>query len=175
MEHANPPLLSGYKLLEQRRPVGTRGGLANYVRNFLHIEATAGKEYCLWLKLRLPNSQCVNILNVYLPPTSSLGKCNITKAHATAQLELVLEHIQPQLLTILCGNFNARIGTLIPTLEVTQPPRTTSDLHVCPRAKWLLYLCNLYQLYILNGIDSPAAFTCHNGRGESTVDYILCN
>ena len=30
-------------------------------------------------------------------------------------------------------------------------------------------------MYILNGVRSPAAFTCHTGRGESTVDYILCN
>jgi hypothetical protein len=30
-------------------------------------------------------------------------------------------------------------------------------------------------MYILNGVNSPAAFTCHTGRGESTVDYVLCN
>lgn len=92
-EHSNPPQLQGYKLLEQRRPVGARGGIATYVRNSLHIESTAGNEYCLWVKIRLPNSQRVNIANVYLPPTSSLVKRNITEAHATAQLELVLEHM----------------------------------------------------------------------------------
>jgi hypothetical protein len=161
--------------LEQRRPIGGRGGLATYVRSSLHIESTTGNEYCLQAKLRLPNSQRVNVANIYLPPTSSLAKRNITEEHATAQVEQVLEHIQPQLLTFLCGDFNARIGTQIPTLDIVHPPRTTCDMHVCPRAKWLLSVCNLYQLYILNGIDSPAAFTCHTGRGESTVDYILCN
>jgi hypothetical protein len=30
-------------------------------------------------------------------------------------------------------------------------------------------------MYIMNGVNSPAAFTCHTGRGESTVDYMLCN
>lgn len=36
-------------------------------------------------------------------------------------------------------------------------------------------MCELYQLYILNGIHSPAAYTCHTSRGESIVDYMLCN
>jgi exonuclease III len=53
---ADPPLLKGYKLVEQRRPTGARGGLATYVRNSLHIESTSGNEYCLFTKLRLPNS-----------------------------------------------------------------------------------------------------------------------
>jgi exonuclease III len=136
--HADPPNIKGYKLLEQRRPVGSRGGLATYVRNSIHIEGTLGNEYCLHVKLRLPNSQRVNIANVYLPPTSSLAKRDITEAHATAQLEHVLEHIQPQLLTIVCGDLNARIGTQIPTLDIPHPPRIACDSHVCPRAKWLI-------------------------------------
>lgn len=36
-------------------------------------------------------------------------------------------------------------------------------------------MCDLFGLYIINGIHSPAAYTCHTGRGESTVDYILAN
>jgi exonuclease III len=124
--------------------VGARGGLATYIRNSLHVESTTGNEYCLQAKIRLPNSQRVNIANVYLPPTSSLTKRAITEAHATAQLEHVLEHIQPQLLTILCGDFNARIGTRTPTLDIAHPPRKTLDNHVCPRANWLISICNLY-------------------------------
>jgi endonuclease/exonuclease/phosphatase family metal-dependent hydrolase len=108
------------------------------------VEATTGNEYCLHVKLRLPNSQRVNVANVYLPPTSSLAKRDISEAHATAQLELVLERFQPQLLTILCGDFNTRLGTLTPTLDIAHPPRTTCDSVVCPRAKWFLTMCNLY-------------------------------
>ena len=124
--------------------MGTRGGLATYVRNSLHVESTTGNEYCLAIKIRLPNSQRVNIANVYLPPTSSLAKRGIAEAHATTQLELALEGIQPQLLTILCGDFNARIGTLAPSLDTIHPTRTACDTHVCPRAKWLMYLCSLH-------------------------------
>ncbi len=53
---AEPPIIKGYKIIEQRRPTGVRGGLATYVRNSLHIEATSGNEYCLFTKIRLPNS-----------------------------------------------------------------------------------------------------------------------
>jgi Endonuclease-reverse transcriptase len=139
------------------------------------VESTIGNEYCLHTKLRLPNSQHVNIANVYLPPTSSLTRRDITEDYATSKLENVLEHLQPQLLTFVCGDFNTRIGTLTPSLDIIHPPRTTCDMHVCPRAKWFLAFCNMFQLYILTGINSPAAFTCHTSRGESTVDYILCN
>ena len=36
-------------------------------------------------------------------------------------------------------------------------------------------MCELYDLFILNGVNSLAAYTCHTSRGESTVDYILCS
>jgi hypothetical protein len=36
-------------------------------------------------------------------------------------------------------------------------------------------MCEIHDVFILNGLNSPAAYTCHTGRGESTVDYILCN
>jgi exonuclease III len=34
-EHADPPELKDYTLIEQRRPNGTRGGLATYIRKSL--------------------------------------------------------------------------------------------------------------------------------------------
>jgi hypothetical protein len=115
------------------------------------------------------------VVNVYLPPTSSLTRRGIAEAQATTLLAEVMDKLQPQLTTIICGDFNVRIGTRIPFLDHTHPPRIVEDLHVCARAPWFISFCELYNLYILNGIHSPAAFTCHTGRGESMVDYILCN
>jgi hypothetical protein len=43
----------------------------------------------------LPNSQRVNVINVYLPPTSSLKRRNITEAEATAQIEEIIDNTQP--------------------------------------------------------------------------------
>ena len=78
-------------------------------------------------------------------------------------------------MTIVCGDFNSRIGSSSPNLEMEHPKRTSTDKVVCQRAPWLLELCELYQLYILNGIKSPASFTCHTSRGSSVIDYILSN
>jgi hypothetical protein len=46
-------------------------------------------------KLILPTSERINVVNVYLPPTSSLARRDITEQAATAKLELVLENLQP--------------------------------------------------------------------------------
>ena len=92
-EHADPPELKDYTLIEQRRPNGTRGGLATYIRKSLQIETTLGNEYCIHTKVILPNSQRVNIVNVYIPPTSSLARRDIQENHATSLLENVLDRL----------------------------------------------------------------------------------
>jgi exonuclease III len=172
---ASAPAIPGYHVVEQRRPQGSHGGLATYYRQSLQLESTQGNEYGLCTKLILPTSQRINIVNIYVPPTSSLTRRGITEAQATAQVELVLERLQPQHTTLLCGDFNARIGTRAPLLNNDHPPRIVTDTHICPRANWFIKMCEMNNVYIINGIHSLAAYTCHTGRGESTVDYMLCN
>ena len=48
---------------------------------------------------------------------------------------------------------------------------------MCPRAKWLVELCELHEVHILNGAAgrTPAPYTCHTGNGESAVDYLCSN
>jgi exonuclease III len=70
-----------------------RGGLATYVRKPLQIEASKGNEYGLHTKIILPNSQRINVVNVYIPPATSLTKRNILETHATAELEKILDTI----------------------------------------------------------------------------------
>ena len=94
-EGAMVPAIPGCKVVEQRRANGTRGGLATYYRNALRLEYSTGNEYGLYTRLILPTSQRVNIINVYLPPLSSLLRRNITEAQATTQLEEVMEQLQP--------------------------------------------------------------------------------
>jgi hypothetical protein len=88
---ATAPAVPGYHVQEQRRPMGMHGGLATYYRQSLKLESTQGNEYGLHTKLILPTSERINIVNAYIPPTSSLARRDITEAHATAQLEQVLE------------------------------------------------------------------------------------
>ena len=172
---ASAPAIPGYHVTELRRENGTHGGLATYYRQLFKLESSKGNEYGLHTKLIVPTSEQVNIVNVYLPPTSSLARRDILELQATSQLETVLEAIQPQLTTVICGDFNARIGDRIPLLTHGHPTRTATDSHVCPRATWFISFCKLHNMYILNGLHIPAALTCHTGRGESTVDYILCS
>ena len=91
------------------------------------LETSEGNEYGLYTKLILPTSERLCIINVYLPHKSSLARRDIAETQATAELELVLEHLQPQLSTIVCGDFNARVGNRTPVLTQEHPPRTVID------------------------------------------------
>jgi hypothetical protein len=86
-----------------------------------------------------------------------------------------MDTLQPQLTTIICGDFNTRIGHRTPHLDPPHPERIVGDTFTCQRASWFISFCEKYELYILNGVHSPAAYTCHTSRGESIVDYVLCN
>ena len=90
---AQVPAIPGFKVVEQRRLQGMRGGLATYYRQSLRLEYTMGNEYGIYTRLVLPTSQRINITNMYLLPTSSLFRWDITKAQAVAQLELVMEQL----------------------------------------------------------------------------------
>ena len=94
-EGAMVPVIPGFKVVEQRQANGTRGGVATYYRNSLRLEYSTGNEYGIFTYLILPTSQWVNIVNVYLPPLSSLLCRNITEVQATTQLEEVMEQLQP--------------------------------------------------------------------------------
>ena len=92
---APAPEMPGYHVIEQRHAQGAHGGLATYYRQSIQLVATEGNEYGLYTRLVLPTSQRINNVNVYMPPTSSLARRDIAEAQATAQLALVLEHLQP--------------------------------------------------------------------------------
>jgi hypothetical protein len=110
----------------------------------LKIEQVKGNEYGISTKIILPNSERINIINIYLPPTSSLTKQNIPEEQATGEVEDLLDSIQPQLTTILCGDLNTRIGNQIPNIDEGHPERRSEDKYICKRAPWLLQLCTTY-------------------------------
>jgi len=81
------------------------------------------------MKIILPNSERINIINKYLPPTSSLTKRNIPEEQATGEIEYLLESIQPQLTTILCGDLNTRIGNRIPNIDEGHPDGQKTNIY----------------------------------------------
>ncbi|CAB3984539.1 Hypothetical predicted protein, partial [Paramuricea clavata] len=90
---------------------------------------------------------------------------------------------------ILCGDFNARLGTLddyvhemegvtFPTTVLTGSiePRKSRDIHINTYGKSLAELCCGNELIILNGRtkgDYIGQFTCHTYSGASVVDYTV--
>jgi exonuclease III len=89
---ALPPTVAGYNITEERRNKGNRGGIAIYTKKQIAIEQALGNEYGLFLKITLPNSQRINVVNVYLPPTASLKRRDITEAQATSLLEDIIDN-----------------------------------------------------------------------------------
>ena len=63
----------------------------------------------------------MNVINIYLPPTASLTKRNIPEEKATEAIEDILEGIQPQLTTVLCGDLNTMIGNRVPNIIEGHP------------------------------------------------------
>ena len=87
---AAAPAILGYHMVEQRCQIGAHGGLATYYCQTLQLESTNGNEYGLYTKLIMPTSKRINVVNVYVPPTSSLARRDITELQATEKLETVL-------------------------------------------------------------------------------------
>jgi exonuclease III len=71
-EGALAPTLDGYSVVERRRTTGTRGGLATYIKKPIKIESSNNNEYGIHTKVILPNSTRLNIVNIYIPPSTSL-------------------------------------------------------------------------------------------------------
>ena len=101
--------MSGYHWYEQRRS-GRRGGIAILVRDGLCVHRVLGNEYAQFVELRLPNGALCTIANVYLPPTSNLGRRRLTEATVREACEDILSKIHAESPLLLAGDFNARTG-----------------------------------------------------------------
>ena len=68
----------GYRWYEQRR-AGNRGGIAILVREGLAVHRVVGNEYAQFVELRPPQGELLTVANVYLPPTTNLGRRRLTE------------------------------------------------------------------------------------------------
>jgi hypothetical protein len=110
-----------------------------------------------------------------MPPTRSLNKRNIPEDTARQDIEDIVATIPPQQRSIVCGDFNTRTGNLSPTIHDQPTTRLSIDHRSCPRAAWLISMCEMHNLYITNGLQPGprAGYTCKHNKGHSTIDYIL--
>ena len=169
--------IPGYTLLEQRRENGSYGGIAILIRNSLKILDTFGNEYAQRVHVSLPDGSKAVINNVYLPPAQSLTHRGIKEEDARAAVHSIVAASPAANYVLTCGDFNTRVGTKAPCVGELKLGRASQDPRVCPRAAWLIQLCELVDSHILNG-SAPreaARFTsCNkNKQGSASVDFIL--
>ena len=98
--------------------------------------------------------------NVYMPPEQSLYKRGLDEEIARSHVEDVVGCIPHQATQVVCGDWNTRIGNLLPTIEETTIPRQSEDNKLNARAPWLIELCKQHEWHILNGLQ-PGPPACH--------------
>lgn len=128
------------------------------------------------------------LVNVYIPP----GQKNPAVKAIWAELEAFLEPFEstyPSALTIVCGDFNASIGTddnsLYTHFNLFMDPEEQTDIGATRLSKdrrsnfsglCLVQAARRRELLILNGNiegDRPGEYTHFSKAGGSVIDYIL--
>lgn len=82
--------------------------------------------------------------NVYMPPSNNLARRNLTELAVRDGCMSVLSRIHAESLLLLAGDFNARTGSLTPTITSIHPSRVACDRVICPRGEWLIEVSSLF-------------------------------
>ena len=67
--------------------------------------------------MSVPGCASVSVANVYMPPTGNLARRDLTEDTVRAQVDSILSNLPNTNSTVVCGDFNARTGSLVPSLE----------------------------------------------------------
>ncbi len=155
-----------------------------------YIQTIKKEESHIWLKINKHLTQTtkdVFLCAVYIPPSES----PYYNEEIFESLHSEINHFQAQGSVLICGDLNARTGSLpdyttdngnnyifgqsFPQNTVNFP-RNNSDEQVNKNGKLLLELCRSLGLYLVNGRvrgDSLGRYTYSSFHGCSTVDYMI--
>ena len=128
---------------------------------------------------------CINVYNVYIPPKSSLAQARENPWDSLAITMEFLTYHYPKAHYIICGDFNACIGSgsrdVSPgtnaqiALHATLLERSSMDAIVNKFGLRFLELLSLFDLHVLHGTYydiSGGTFTYLSTCRASTIDYI---
>jgi hypothetical protein len=84
-----------------------------------------------------------------------------TEDDARGQIEDIMGAIPQNVHSVVCGDWNARIGEHSPTIGETIIPRKSLDKQTGTRTEWVISTCEQHGWYILNGLQPgpPAKLT----------------
>ena len=132
-------------------------------------------EGILWIQLLDNNAHCLLCLCVcYLPPSNS-SRGDISVEFFDCLKSQVLEfHSYGRML--ICGDFNARIGSLPDVTEESSllPPRHVIDNTTNSQGKALIEFLQACNLCVLNGrFPDGNQYTSVSSKGLAVVDYCI--
>ena len=110
--------IPGYLVLEERRATDRRGGIAILVKQGLKVLKYVGNEYAQGIDIQGHGGEHIWVGNVYLPPATNLQTRGIDEDSARTKIEDIIGSIPPHHRSVMCGDWNARVGTLQPKIAV---------------------------------------------------------
>ena len=182
------------KVLSRRSRRGS-GGITILVKSCLKkgikfLDKDSDEEFVWWKldKSFFKMTHDIYICTVYIPPQNSSREIRIDTDHFERLQEKIYKFAGLGKV-LLCGDFNARIGSLDDFIDdsffeneteipVTIGKRCSKDGHVNSYGKSLVDLCIGNSLFALNGRtkgDLIGQFTCHTYNGASVVDYVIAS
>ena len=135
--------IPGYQVHEERRTKGKRGGIAILIRKGIKVVRYMGNEYAQGVGIQVQGGDIIWVGNVYLPPTENMLKRGMDEDLARDLIEDITGAIPSQSQSVMCGDWNTRIGQLHPKIGETDILRVSLDPIKSPRAPWLINLCEI--------------------------------
>jgi len=112
------------------------------------------------------------VCGIYLPPERS-SRGDTSQQFYDALLTQFYHHWQNEI-TLICGDFNGRIGRKTDSNDSALPNRSPLDLETNKFGDHLLDFLQDTNLCVVNGrFPQSDNFTCVSTKGKSVVDYIL--
>jgi hypothetical protein len=108
------------------------------VKKGIKIIKYVGNEYAQSTCLQVQGGEQVWVGNVYIPPVQNMQKRGTDEEVAHSYIEDILGGIPEDAKSVVCGDWNARIGDMSPTIGDTTIPRQSLDRKTNSRAPWII-------------------------------------